>query len=96
MLQLSLSPLVRELIIETADQSAIAMADGELVTTLLLSALSRMPVEDLHLPLTDEPRLGRIATALVDDPADRSTMAEWAARVALSESSLASFNRKQA
>ncbi len=56
---LSLSPLVRELIIEMADQSAVAMADAELITTLLLSALPRMPVEDLHLPLTDEPRLGR-------------------------------------
>jgi len=48
---LSLSPLVRELIIELADQSAVAMADADLITTLLLSALPRMPVEDLHLPL---------------------------------------------
>ncbi|KAB0567641.1 AraC family transcriptional regulator [Brucella pituitosa] len=86
---LSLSPLVRELIIEMADQSAVAMADAELITTLLLSALSRMPVEDLHLPLTDEPRLERIARALVDDPSDRSTIAQWATRVALSENSLA-------
>lgn len=92
---LSLSPLVRELIIEMADQSAVAIADGELLTTLLLSALSRMPVEDLHLPLTDEPRLGRIATALVDDPSDRSTMAEWAAQVALSENSLARLVRQE-
>ncbi|MEL4378265.1 AraC family transcriptional regulator [Brucella cytisi] len=86
---LSLSPLVRELIIEMADQSAVAMADAELITTLLLSALPRMPVEDLHLPLTDEPRLGRIAWALVDDPSDRSTIAQWAERVAMSENSLA-------
>lgn len=85
----SLSPLVRELIIEMADQSAVVLADAELFTTLLLSALSRMQVEELHLPLTDEPRLGRIAAALVDDPSDRSTMAQWAARVALSENSLA-------
>jgi AraC-like DNA-binding protein len=85
---LSLSPLVRELIIEIADKSAVATADAELITTLLLSALSRMKVEELHLPLTDEPRLGRIASALVDDPSDRSTIAQWAARVALSENSL--------
>ncbi|KAB2707521.1 helix-turn-helix transcriptional regulator [Brucella intermedia] len=86
---LSLSPLVRELIIEMADQSPVAMANTELITTLLLSALSRMPVQDLHLPLPDEPRLGRIARALVDDPSDRSTIAQWATRMAMSENSLA-------
>lgn len=86
---LSLSPLVRELIIEMADQSAAATADLELMETLLLSALSRMPVEHLHLPLTDEPRLARIASELADDPSNRSTMAQWAKRVAMSENSLA-------
>lgn len=86
---LSLSPLVRELIIEMADQPAVATADSELMTMLLLSALSRMPIEHLHVPLTDEPRLLRIASDLADDPSDRSTMAQWARRVAMSESSLA-------
>jgi AraC-like DNA-binding protein len=85
---LSLSPLVRELIIEMADQTAVAVADAELLTGLLLSALSKMPIEELHLPLTDEPRLGRIAAALAADPSDRSTMAQWARRVAMSENSL--------
>ncbi|MET3648751.1 AraC family transcriptional regulator [Phyllobacterium ifriqiyense] len=92
---LSLSPLVRELIIEMADQSAVALADAELVGALVLSALSRMPVANLHLPLTDDPRLERIATALVDAPSDRSTMAEWAVRVALSENSLARLVRQE-
>lgn len=78
-----------ELIIEMADQSAAATADLELMETLLLSALSRMPVEHLHLPLTDEPRLARIASELADDPSNRSTMAQWAKRVAMSENSLA-------
>lgn len=92
---LSLSPLVRELIIEMADQTVGAAADAELITTLLLSALSRMPVQDLHLPLTDEPRLGRIASALVDDPSDRATMGQWAKRMALSENSLARLVQKE-
>jgi AraC-like DNA-binding protein len=48
-----------------------------------------MPVQQLHLPISTEPRLRRIAAALADDPSDRSTMAEWADRVAMSESSLA-------
>jgi AraC-like DNA-binding protein len=86
---LSLSPLVRELIIEMADRSAVAKANADTMRSLLLSALSKMPVEHLHLPLTDEPRLERIASALVEDPSDRSTMAQWAKRVAMSENSLA-------
>ncbi len=86
---LALSPLVRELIIELADGSEMAEAEGELIKTLLLSALSKMPVEHLHLPLTEEPRLERIASALVEDPSDRSTVAQWAKRMALSENSLA-------
>ena len=48
-----------------------------------------MPIEELHLPLTDEPKLGRIATALAADPSDRSTIQQWAARMAMSENSLA-------
>lgn len=92
---LSLSPLVRELIIELADQSPVAHANADTITTLLLSALSQMPVEHLHLPLTDEPRLGRIASAMVENPADRGTMAHWAKRVALSENSLARLVQRE-
>jgi len=86
---LSLTPLVRELIIEMADHSEVARSDGELVTDLLLAALPKMLIEDLHLPMTDEPRLNRIATALTANPADRSTIANWAGRMAMSENSLA-------
>lgn len=86
---LSLSPLVRELIIELADQSYDEAADAELMTNLLLSLLPRMPLEQLHLPLSSEARLGRIASELVNDPSDRKTMAQWATHVGLSENSLA-------
>jgi AraC-like DNA-binding protein len=86
---LSLSPLVRELIIELADQSTVAKANADTITTLLLSALPLMPIEDLHLPLTNEHRLDRIASALIEDPSDRSTMGDWAKRVAMSQNSLA-------
>ena len=86
---LSISPLLRELIVELADRVDDDHAKGELLTRVLLSELPRMPVQQLHLPISSEPRLRRIAAALAEDPADRSTLAEWADRVALSESSLA-------
>jgi AraC-like DNA-binding protein len=86
---LSISPLLRELIVELSDHVPDDDARGELLTRVLLTELPRMPVQQLHLPISSEPRLRRIASALAEDPADRSTLAEWANRVALSESSLA-------
>jgi AraC-like DNA-binding protein len=85
---LSISPLLRELIIELSD-CAPDDARCEFLGRVLLAELPLMPVQQLHLPISAEPRLRRIAESLAEDPADRSTLAEWANRVALSESSLA-------
>jgi len=86
---LSISPLLRELIVELSDQAAGDDEREDLLTRVLLRELPRMAVQHLHLPLSPEPRLKRIASRLAEDPSDRSTLAEWANRVALSESSLA-------
>jgi AraC-like DNA-binding protein len=86
---LSISPLLRELIVELSDRVQGDDANDELLTKVLLTQLPRMPVQQLHLPVSSEPRLRRIAAALAENPADRSTLAEWANRVALSESTLA-------
>jgi AraC-like DNA-binding protein len=86
---LSISPLLRELIVDLSDRVEDDDARGDLLTRVLLTELPRMPVQRLHLPLSSEPRLKRIAATLAEDPADRSTLAEWANRVALSESTLA-------
>ncbi|MDX8477331.1 helix-turn-helix transcriptional regulator [Mesorhizobium sp. VK24D] len=91
---LSISPLLRELIVELSDFGQ-GDARGELLTRVLLTELPRMPVQQLHLPISSEPRLRKIAEALAQDPADRSTLAEWANRVALSESSLARLVAKE-
>jgi AraC-like DNA-binding protein len=86
---LSISPLLRELIVALSDQDADDGEREDLLTRVLLRELPRMAVQHLHLPLSPEPRLRRIASRLTDDPSDRSTLAQWADRVALSESSLA-------
>src|SRR5436190_10985812 len=83
---LSISPLLREVIVELADRAEDDDARSDLITKVLLTELPRMPVQQLHLPISSEPRLRRIAQALAEDPADRSTLAEWAGRLALSES----------
>lgn len=87
---LSISPLLRELIVDLSDRAAGDDGGrGKRLTEVLLTELPRMPVQQLHLPLTPEPRLKVIAAALAENPADRSTLGEWARCVALSESSLA-------
>ncbi|MBR0735675.1 helix-turn-helix transcriptional regulator [Bradyrhizobium liaoningense] len=86
---LSISSLLRELIVDLSDHVGDDEARRELLASVLLRELPRMPVQQLHLPLSSEPRLKKIATTLAENPSDRRTLAEWARRVGLSESSLA-------
>ena len=86
---MSISPLLREVIVELADGTQHDEARRERLIAVLLGELPLMRVQHLHLPLSREPRLKRIAAVLADNPADRRTLAEWADHVALSESSLA-------
>jgi AraC-like DNA-binding protein len=86
---ISISPLLRELIIELSDRMQHDDVREERLIGVFLGELPRMSVQQLHLPLSPDPRLKRIAAALAENPADRRTLAEWANHVALSESSLA-------
>lgn len=88
---LAVSPMIREMIrhlaagprdYETGDHT------GRLVR-VLLDELALMPTERLHLPVSDHPKLRRIADSLSANPSDRSTLRQWAARVTVSERSLA-------
>ncbi|GAA4343431.1 helix-turn-helix transcriptional regulator [Pigmentiphaga soli] len=88
---LSLSPLVRELIQYLAAQDQDYAREGPTarLVGVLLDQLATMPVEQLHLPISDHPKVRRIADTLTADPADRTTLAAWAERLAMSERSLA-------
>ncbi|QKV52432.1 AraC family transcriptional regulator [Comamonas antarctica] len=83
---LAISPLVRELIQHLAAQPARSAAR---VTELLLELLVEAPVQQLHLPMSNHPKIRRMARALGKDPSDRTPLAEWAARLAMSERTLA-------
>ena len=88
---LTITPLVRELIVHLSAQPA-ADLDAPVnrqLSDVLIEQLRRMPAEHLHLPLSDHPRLRDIASALNADPSDRSTVAQWGKRVAMSERTLA-------
>jgi AraC-like DNA-binding protein len=88
---LSITPLVRELVQHLASLPQTYVIDsptGRLVG-VLLDELAQMQTEQLHLPISTNPKLRQIARALISDPADRSTVAEWGTRVAMSERTLA-------
>ncbi|SEN86622.1 AraC-type DNA-binding protein [Bradyrhizobium sp. OK095] len=86
---ISISSLLRELIVALSDGVQHDEVRRERLISVLLGELPLMPVQQLHLPLPDEPRLKRIAALLADNPADRRTLGEWAGHLALSESSFA-------
>ncbi len=84
---LAISPLVRELIQHLATQGA--GAGTARVVDLLLELLVAAPVQQLHLPVSDHPKIRRMARALSKDPSDRTSLAQWGERLAISERSLA-------
>lgn len=87
---LSISPLLQELIHRMATLPPLYDSQGSTaqIATVLLNELIAMPTERLHLPITRHSKLRFIAEALMDDPADRRTVAQWAEAAALGERTL--------
>jgi AraC-like DNA-binding protein len=88
---LSITPLLRELIQRLTSVPPLYPPDGPMarLVTVLLDELTQMQPERMHLPISNNPKLRQIADALMDNPADRSTMVDWSKRVAMSERTLA-------
>lgn len=87
---LTISPMVREMIRHLADsEPRMTTASTSRLVMVLLEQLAASPVGQLHLPVSGHPKLQHILDALTADPSDRTTLGEWAARLALSERSLA-------
>ncbi|WP_225028800.1 AraC family transcriptional regulator [Xinfangfangia pollutisoli] len=61
--------------------------DGRIVS-VIFDELAAAPVEDLRLPIPGDPRLKKLTDLLIAAPADHASVAEWAARIAVSERSL--------
>ncbi len=85
------TPLIHELISHLLqyEQNYDVTSPISRLATVLVEQLAEMPTEQFHLSMSANERLRKIADALFLDPADRSTISEWAPRVALSERSFA-------
>lgn len=87
----TVTPLLRELLIRAAHLPALYEQDGvnTRLMAVLLDEIAAAKVEDLHLPMPADPRLRRIADLMMAMPADRGTSDAWAKRAGLSERTLA-------
>lgn len=94
---LAVTPLVRELILYLADQDPAYSLEGPTarLVTVLLEQLTIARVEQLHLPVSQHPKIRHIMSVLAADPADRRTLAQWADGLALSERSLARLIQRE-
>lgn len=88
---LGMTSLAREMVRHLADTGEFgedeAVRQGFI--RVLLDQLARLPAQSLYCPVSEDGRLQYIARSLLAHPADRSTMPQWAARVAMSERTLA-------
>jgi AraC-like DNA-binding protein len=87
---LSVSPMLREMILRLADVSANYAANDHVgrMVRVLLDELAQMPIQGLELPASNHPKIAAITAVLMAEPSDRRTLVEWAAYVAMSERSL--------
>lgn len=94
---LAISPMVRELILYLASQPPGYPREGPTarIARVLLEQLEGAPVEQLHLPVSDHPRIRQIANAWAADPADRRTLVQWAEQLAMSDRSLARLVQRE-
>lgn len=87
---LSISPMIREMTHRLAEFDLPYPPGGHerRLVQVLLEELGQMPRQSFGLPVSDHPKIAQIVRGLVADPADRSTIGDWADRLALSERSL--------
>ncbi|KAF1017441.1 MAG: HTH-type transcriptional regulator NimR [Stenotrophomonas maltophilia] len=94
---LGVTPLLRELILRSADMPVL-YAEGGLeahLVTLLLDELAQAPVGNLHLPMPADARLRRVVTAITSAPDELGTLHSWAQRVGMSERSFARLMERE-
>lgn len=87
---IAVSPLLREMLLKAAGFPELYPLGGreDRLIAALLDELVDAPVEDLHLPMPRDPRLRRLAEMLLSDPTDKTSKAEWATRIGMSERSM--------
>jgi AraC-like DNA-binding protein len=75
----SVSPFLEQLLLHLSrlpEMYDVEGADGR-IASVLLDQLSAAPIERRSFPMPVDPKLRRIATAMMADPSERITIEEW-------------------
>ena len=83
---LKISPLVREMILTLAERQNSA---SRRLTELLFEELPQQPQEQLQLPVSPHPKIRLMSEEMINRPAGRQTLHQWAHHFAMSERNLA-------
>ncbi|HGY4713486.1 TPA: helix-turn-helix transcriptional regulator [Klebsiella oxytoca] len=88
---LKISPLVRELILAMAQRGRAWLGKPEMdrLVQVLFDELPQQPQEHLQLPVSGHAKIRQMAEMMAVDPARWQTLAQWAAKFAMSERNLA-------
>ncbi len=70
------SNLMREVVVRLTEQVSTVMAEH--LSAILLDELSRADSVALFLPIAKDARVSRMGAALLNDPADRTSLQDWA------------------
>lgn len=87
---LSVSPLLRELLLKATGFEQLYAENGPeaRLIAVLLDELRDAPIEHLHLPMPQNQRLRQLAQMLLADPSSKTSMAQWAKCIGMSERSM--------
>jgi AraC-like DNA-binding protein len=94
---ISVTPLLRELLIRSAHLPAFYQQGGAetRLFDVMIDELTTAPPENLHLPMPVDTRLRRMADLMLQSPAERGTLSDWAKRLGFSERTLARLISRQ-
>lgn len=94
---LSITPLVRELILHLSacEPAYLPETPTARVAAVLLEQLEKSAIEKLNLPTSDNKKIRKIVDTLLAHPHDRSTLSQWAERLATNERSLGRLIEKE-
>ncbi|KAF1030633.1 MAG: HTH-type transcriptional regulator NimR [Pseudomonas sp.] len=86
---LTVTPLMRELILMLFERSAANDTPRTLASDLLVQLLARATPQAHNLPMPMDRRLRRVCDAVLQDPANNDTLEEWGEHIGASSRTLA-------
>jgi AraC-like DNA-binding protein len=87
---LAVSPLLKHLLLQVSQMPELYDVDGPdgRLAAVLLDQLAAAPIEKLNFPMPADPRLRKIAAAMMANPAGRATVDAWGKRMGIAPRTL--------